>query len=242
MTTDVSALQVESTQVDARFRVPPGYERALRFGAYWTMIISPYMVLYLALVIFSGLQNDSGSMAAILEFAGSSPVAFIATAVLDGLFHVLFFVTVIALFILLRQAYPVQASLLLVCGTWQMLMGFTKGLISSFVFTSLGSAYLAAGTALRAAFLPTATAFDGLHSALQWMDSLGVMCVWILVSLLPRSTNLPRPVRWLGWIMAVAILAPDPAFLLVVFLSPFWLFLLGRWMLRLTAPGERNLP
>ena len=81
-----------------------------------------------------------------------------------------------------------------------------------------------------------------MHSALQWMDSLGVMCVWILVSLLPRSTNLPRPVRWLGWIMAVAILAPDPAFLLVVFLSPFWLFLLGRWMLRLTAPGERNLP
>ena len=129
-----------------------------------------------------------------------------------------------------------QASLILVCGTWQMLLGFTKGMISSFVFPSLGSAYLAAGPALQAGFIPVASAFDGLHSALQWMDSFGVMFVWILVSLLPRSTNLPRPVRWLGWIMAVAILAPDPAFLLAVFLSPFWLFLLGRWMLRLTDP------
>jgi hypothetical protein len=74
---------------------------------------------------------------------------------------------------------------------------------------------------------------DGLRNALQWMDSLGVMFVWIIVSSLPQSTNLPRGVRWLGWIMTVAILSPDPAFLLVVLLSPFWLFMLGRWMRRL---------
>jgi uncharacterized membrane protein len=239
MTTSVSVLGAESRPEDVGFRVPPGYERAVRFGAYWTMIISPYMILYLILVILTGLQNDPGGTAAILEIAGNSPVAFIATAILDGLFHALFFVTVIALFMILREAFPVQASLILVCGAWQMLMGFTKGMISSFVFPSLGSAYLAADPALQAGFIPVASAFDGLHSALQWMDSLGLMLIWILVSLLPRSTNLPRPVRWLGWIMAVAILAPDPAFLLVVFLSPFWLFLLGRWMLRLTDPKGR---
>ena len=66
------------------------------------MIISPYMILYLILVILTGLQNDLGGMAAILEFAGSSPVAFIANAILDGLFHGLLFVTVIALFMILR--------------------------------------------------------------------------------------------------------------------------------------------
>jgi hypothetical protein len=41
------------------------------------------------------------------------------------------------------------------------------------------------------------------------------------------------PVRWLGWIMTLGILTPDPGFLLVVLLSPFWLFMLGRWMKRL---------
>jgi len=197
------------------------------------MFISPYMILYLLLVILLGLPNGTGGMAGLLAFAGNSPAAFIATAILDGLFHFLLFVTVITLFILLREAYPVQASLILVGGTWQMLIGFTKGMISSFVFPSMGSAFLAAGPALQATYLPVANAFDGLHSALQWMDSFGVVFVFILVSLLPPTTNLPRPVRWLGWIMAVALLAPDPAFLLVVLLSPFWLFLLGRWMLRL---------
>ena len=122
------------------------------------------------------------------------------------------------------------ASLLLICGAWQMLMGFTKGLISAYVFPQLGSAYLAADSALQASIIPTATAMDGLRNALQWMDSLGVMFVWIIVSLLPQSTNLPRGVRWLGWIMTVAILSPDPAFLLVILLSPFWLFMLGRWI------------
>ncbi len=58
MTTDASALRVELKAEDLGFRVPPGYERAVRFGAYWTMIISPYMILYLILVILSGLQND----------------------------------------------------------------------------------------------------------------------------------------------------------------------------------------
>jgi hypothetical protein len=120
-----------------------------------------------------------------------------------------------------------------------MLIGFTKGLFSAYTFTSLGAAYLGADEALRATVVTVATAADGLHTALQWMDSYGSMFVWMLVSLLPISVGLPRPVRWLGWIMTLGILTPGPGFLLVVLLSPFWLFLLGRWMKRLTVHPKR---
>ena len=237
MATDVAAFQVESTSNDLHFRIPSGYERWIRFGANWTMIISPYLILYFIMVIVLGAADDANNMAGTLEFAGKSPVPYIATVFLDGLFHALAFITFVALFTALRSTFPVQANLILVCGTWQMLMGFTKGLIASFVFPRLGLAYLAADPTLRSALIPVASAMDGLRMALQWMDSLGVMFGWILVSLLPQSSNLPRLVRWLGWIMAFGILVPEvifPGFALVILLSPLWLFLLGRWMKRLT--------
>ena len=225
---------------DSTFHIPSGYERSIRFGANWTMIISPYLILYFIMVIVLGGGGDnSNNIAGLLESAGKSPTSYIAIVFLDGLFHALAFVTFVTLFASLREAFPVQASLILICGAWQMLIGFTKGLIASYVFPQLGMAYLTADTTLRTALIPVAGALDGLRNALQWMDSLGVMFGWILVSLLPQSTNLPRPVRWLGWIMTFGILAPDPGFLLVILLSPPWLFMLGRWMKRLTlAPKE----
>jgi len=237
MTTDVAALPVESTSSDLHFQIPLGYERWVRLGATWTMIISPYLILYFIMVIVLGAVDDANNMAGTLEFAGKSPVPYIAVVFLDGLFHALAFITFVTLFTMLRVAFPVQANLILVCGTWQMLMGFTKGLIASFVFPRLGLAYLAADPTLRSALIPVASTMDGLRMALQWMDSLGVMFGWILVSLLPQSSNLPRLVRWLGWIMAFGILVPEaifPGFALVILLSPLWLFLLGRWMKRLT--------
>jgi hypothetical protein len=136
----------------------------------------------------------------------------------------------------------VQASLILVCGAWQMLIGFTKGLISANIYPSLGASYLSADEPLRATLLAIASAADGLHSALQWMDSFGSMFVWILVSLLPQAVGLPRSVRWLGWIMTLGLVVPEPGFLLVVLLSPFWLFMLGRWMKQLsTAEDARRI-
>jgi len=117
-------------------RVASGYDRALLFGGNWTMIISPYRILYFILVILVGSANGAGSIAATLEFAGDSPLAFQATAFLDGLFHALFFVTVIAVYIAIRAAFPVRASLLLVCGAWQMLMGISSS-IWSMVWKSL---------------------------------------------------------------------------------------------------------
>jgi hypothetical protein len=219
---------------DSKFQISSGYERGIRFGATWTMVISPYLILYFILIFTLGGGDSSGDIAAELGFAGSSPIAYKAIAILDGLFHALFFITTVTLFAILRSAYPVRASLILVCGAWQMLIGYTKGLFSSYTFTSLGSAYLSADETLRATLVTVASAAEGLHTALQWMDSYGSMFVWILVSLLPSAVGLPRPVRWLGWIMTLGILGPDLGFLLVVLLSPFWLFLLGRWMKRLT--------
>src|SRR6266498_852172 len=235
MTTDIATLHVESTSDDSHFQLPSGYERWVHFGANWTMVISPYLTLYFIMVIALGAGGDnSNNMDALLKTAGSSPISYIAVVFLDGLFHALVFITFVALFASLRESFPVQANLILVCGAWQMLMGFTKGLISSITFTQLGSAYITGDAALRAALIPAANVDYGLRMALQRMDSLGVMFVWMLISLLPQATNLPRSVRWLGWIMALGILAPDPGFLLVILLSPIWLFLLGRWMKRLT--------
>ena len=217
---------------ESLIEIPPGYQQAIRFGANWTMFISPYLILYFVMVIAIG-GASSDDIGQTLEFAGKSPVAFGATVLLDGLFHVLFFVTVVTLFATIRLTWPVRASLILVCGAWQMLMGFTKALSSLMTFTQLGAAYIAGDAALRATLLPVAAGEYGLWQALQWMDSLGVMVIWLIVSLLPPGAGLPRPVRWLGWIMALAILSPDPAFLLVILLSPVWLFLLGRWLKRL---------
>ncbi len=231
--------------IDVHFRIPSGYERAIRFGANWTMLISPYLILYLIMVIALGRGgDDSNNMGALLTSAGGSPGPYIAVVFLDGLFHALVFITVVALFASLREVFPVQANLILVGGAWQMLMGFTKGLISPFVFPRLGSAFIAADATLRSAIIPVASAMDSLRNALQWMDSLGVLFGWILVSLLRQSTNLPRPVRWFGWIMAFGILVPEslfPGLLLVILLSPPWLFMLGRWMKRLTlVPKEAS--
>jgi hypothetical protein len=217
---------------ESLLKVPSGYERAIRFGATWTMAISPYMILYFIMVILVG-AGDTDGITSTLEFAGNSSLAFQATVFLDGFFHALFFITVATLFVILRESFPVRAGLILVCGAWQMLFGLSKGLISAYVFPQLGTAYLAADTTLRSALIPTAGAMDGLRNALQWMDSLGVLFVWVLVSLLPQSTGLPRSVRWLGWILVVGILSPGPGFLLVILLSPPWLFLLGRWMKKL---------
>ena len=210
--------------------IPGGYQRGLRFGALWTMIISPYLILYFIMVIIIGGLADDGTVAQTLEFAGNSSLAFDTTIFLDGLFHVLFIVTVVTLFGLLRQNWPVRAHLILAAGVWQMVIGFTKALITIMSFNQLGAAYVHADSVLQTFLIPVAASQDGVRMALQWMDSLGVLCVWVLVSSLPLAAGLPRIVRWLGWVMAVAILSPDPAFLLVILLSPAWLFLLGRWM------------
>jgi len=221
--------------------IPTGYQRGIRFGSVWTMIISPYLILYFIVIILIGGLADNSDMAQTLEFAGKSPFAFDTTVFLDGLFHVLFIVTAVNLFTILRSNWPVRANLILAAGVWQMRMGFTKALISIMSFNQLGAAYIHADSALQTLLIPMAASQDGVRMALQWMDSWGVLWVWVLVSLLPSAAGLPRIVRWLGWIMTIAILGPDPSFLLVILLSPAWLFLLGRWMKDL-VPSVTSVP
>ena len=142
---------------DPLLEVPPGYERWIRHGAEWTMLLSPYLMLYFVLVFaLGGASIGSSSVGATLQFAGSSPLEFGAIVVLDGLFHVLFFATVVTLFAALRSRWPVRASLLLVFGAWQMVVGLTKALSSWFTFTHLGAAYVGGGEALRETLLPVA--------------------------------------------------------------------------------------
>ena len=216
--------------------IPPGYHRWIRFGANWTMITSPYLLLYFILFFAIGGESSiSGEMAQTLEIAGKQPVVFGATVLLDGLFHVVFFVTVVTLFAAFRLRWPVRASLLLVAGAWQMIMGFTKGLSSLYTFTSLGDAYVAGDAALRATLLAVAAGEFGLRRALQDMDTYGVMAILIIVSLIPADGAVPRAVRWLGWILTLAFLSPGPSFLVVVLLLPIWLFLIGRWLKRLLS-------
>ena len=136
--------------------IPSGYQRVLRFGALWTMIISPYLVLYFILIILIGGLSDKSDMAQALEIAGRSPLAFDAMVLLDGLFHVLFIVTVVTLFTILRLNWPARATLILTAGVWQMLMGFTKAMISMMSFNQLSAAYIHADPALQNFLIPVA--------------------------------------------------------------------------------------
>jgi hypothetical protein len=223
----------------SRLEIPPGYQRAIRFGANWTLITSPYRILFLVVVLaIGGAAIDWEDIGQVLEIAGTSPVAFGAPLVFAGLFHVLFFVTVVTLFAALRVRWPVRASLLLVCGAWETIMVCTMLLHWFFTLTSLGTAYVAGDAALRATLIPAATAADGLRQAFHQMNSFGLAIIWIMISLLPFESGLPRAVRWLGGILALALFAPDPSFALVIVLNPIWMFLLGRWLKRLPTADE----
>jgi hypothetical protein len=217
--------------------IPAGYQRAIRFGANWTLATSPYLPLsFVASLALGGMPIARGEIGPALEIAGKSPVVFGAIVMLDAVFHALFFVSAVTLFAVLRQRWPVRASLILTGGAWQMIIGLTKGLSSAFTFTRLGAAYVVGDSAVKTLLLPVASGEYGLRLALQAMDGCGVMVVWLIISLFPSGIGLPRLVRWVGWLLILALLIATPAggptFLLVVLLFPVWLFLIGRWLQR----------
>ncbi len=220
-----------TAETDSGFSIPAGYQRAVRWGANWTQIISPYLPLYfVTILLLGGFDYGNGGVGQMLEFAGKAPNAFSTIVFLDGLFHVLFFGTVMTLFALLHARWPVWSTFLVAAGIWQMIAGFAKILISAHTFTALGAAYITGDAALKAILIPVATSADALNQGLQQMDSIGVAIVWVLIALLPAAVGLPRSIRWLSWILVVALMGPDPGFLLVVLLSPVWMFLMGRWL------------
>jgi hypothetical protein len=214
--------------------------RALRLAAFFTMAVTAfYPLLFLGSgFLFLQLTGDFPiadlSTRAGLAYAGRFPTAATIGSLTDGLAHVIFFVTFVAVFAVLRRRWPVRATLIVVGAAWQMVVGLTKALTSAYIITSLGTLYLATPLSGRGAFLPVGTLAQGLRQGLQDMDTYGVVAVWLMISLLPRATNIPRLVRWLGVVMSVAILQPwwDFGFPLALLLAAVWAVSLGLWLKR----------
>src|SRR4051812_42849935 len=86
--------------------IPLGYERWIRYGANWTLLIRPYLILSFVLIFAIGGAAIGVGSRATLELAGKSPFVFGTAVMLDGFFHVLFFPTVGTLFTALRLRWP----------------------------------------------------------------------------------------------------------------------------------------
>jgi hypothetical protein len=217
--------------------------RAVRIAAFFTMAVTAfYPLLFIASgFLFLQLTGDFGipdlSTRAGLAYAGRFPTVATIGSLADGFSHVVFFVTFVAVFAVLRRSFPVQATLIVVGAAWQLVVGLTKALTSVYIITSLGTLYLATPLSGRAAFLPVGTLAQGLRQGLQDMDTYGVVAVWLLLALLPRATGMPRLVRWLGVVMTVAILQPwwDFGFPLALLLAAVWAISLGLWLKRQAA-------
>lgn len=214
--------------------------RALRIAAFFTIAVTAFYPLLFLGVGFLFLQLTGNfplpdlSMTAGLAYAGQFPTATIIGSVADGFGHVVFFVTFVAVFAVLRRSFPVRATLIVVAAAWQMIVGLTKALTSAYIIPSLGTLYLATPLSGRGAFLPVGTLAQGLRQGLQDMDTYGVVAVWLMVALLPGATGMPRLVRWLGVVMAIAILQPwsEFGFPLALLLAAVWAILLGLWLKR----------
>ncbi len=231
--------------IPERLQIPPGSGRGIRFGAIWTMAVTaPYFLLFvvvsLVIVLLTGVQPPREFGSAGLEFAGKFPAAVVVGQLVEGLQHVVLFVSFVTLFAALRRRWPVRASLILVFGAAQMIVGTTKVMIVQLMFIRLGDAYVHAGAAAKAAFLAVAAGAEGLRLGLQSIDGLGVSAVLVMLSLLPRESRLPRVVRWLGWgqVAALLLATPEgPTFFMAMLLLPFWAVLVGRWLKQL-ATGD----
>lgn len=214
--------------------------RALRIAAFFTMAVTAFYPLLFIGVGFLFLQLTGNfplpdlSTRAGLAYAGQFPTATIIGSLADGFSHVVFFVTFVAVFAVLRRGFPVRATLIVVAAAWQLVVGVTKALTSAYIIPSLGTLYLATPLSGKGAFLPVGTLAQGLRQGLQDMDTYGVIAVWLMLALLPRATSMPRLVRWLGVFMTVAILQPwwDFGFPLALLLAAIWAILLGLWLKR----------
>ena len=214
--------------------------RAVRIAAYFTMAVTAFYPLlfigagFLTILLTGDIGIPDLSTRAGLAYAGRFPTAVTIGSLADGFSHVVFFVTFVAVFAVLRRSFPVRATLILVCAAWQLVVGVSKALTSVYIITSLGTLYLATPLSGRGAFLPVGTLAQGLRQGLQDMDTYGVIAIWLLVALLPAATGMPGLVRWLGVAMAVAILQPwwDLGFPLALLLAAVWAILLGLWLKR----------
>jgi len=218
--------------------------RALRIAALFTMAVTgPYAVLFLVPLFLSVAITGNAffpdlATSAGLDYAGRFPTAVLIGYIGESLDAVAIFVSFVAVFAVLQKRWPVWAHLLLILAAWSMILGLTKALTSVDMATSLGASYLAANAVGKAALLPLGGVVGGLRQGLQDMDTYGLIVAWVLITLLPKATGMPRWVRWLSLAMSVGYLLPFDGpigFFTFTLLIPFWAFLLGRWLLRQAA-------
>ena len=119
--------------------------RALRIAAYFTMIVTTLYPLlfigtgFLFLQLTGNFPIPDLSTRAGMAYAGRFPTVATLGCLADGFSHVVFFVTFVAVFAVLRRRWPVRATLIVVGAAWQLVVGLTKALTSVYIITSLGS-------------------------------------------------------------------------------------------------------
>lgn len=227
-------------------QVPAGYGRGVRLGALFTMwIAAPWALLVFPLAII--VQNVTGAGpyhpldAVGLEQAGKFPAMIMLEHAFDGFWHFAFFLPLLAVTVAIARRWPTRAALLFFLAAASLLFGWAKTLIAIYTVLPLGTHYMAADAAGKAAILATGTSYDGLYTGLQSMDTYPIVLAFILVALLPAESGLSRWIRGLGWVLAVTLGVPFddllglsmPVFFLVgIVVLPAFFILLGRWLIR----------
>jgi hypothetical protein len=229
---------------------PPGYGRSLsQLAGFTRWITAPWILLVIASAITVQSVTGVGAFHALdqagLEQAGHFGGLVAAASMLDGTNHLVFFVTWVGVFIAIFRVWPVRAALVLVLGAISLAFGLTKAITSSYLATSLGATYLADPTA-KDSLLAAGKVADGLRAGLQDMDTYSLAAIWVMLALVPSNAELGRTVRIMGWILASALIldglihllgVDSPLFVVVVLVSPFYFFLLGNWLKRLSRNG-----
>lgn len=217
----------------------------------WILLLIPTAILVNSITGIGPFPELDGSG---LEQAGRYPGLVWLPALVDGLTHAVVFVTALTAFAVLRTRWPVRSAALLVFGALQMLFGMAKAVTSGYIATGLGAAYLSADAAARASFLPAGIVAGNLRTGLQDMDTYAVVVLVLLFAVLPRPSRIPRAVRIIGPVIAVALSVADPllslvgvhdapTFFLVIVLFPPYFFILGTWLKRKAsmAPGGAEI-
>jgi len=226
----------------------PGAARGLRIAGNFTLSVTAFYGILLIGAIFLSIAltgnvffPDLGTSDG-LTYAGQHPIALAFGYIADALDGAVFFVTIAAVYATLRTRWPMWAQLILIGGVGALIAVWAKALVSLDVDSSLGASYLAASAAGKAALLPLGEMAAGIRQGLQDLDTYPLLAAWILIAILPKATRMPRLVRWLGVVMAVAFLLPfgPIGFLIASLVTPAWAIPLGRWLKREATASLSN--
>lgn len=230
----------------------PGATRGLRIAATFTMSVTAfYGLLLLGAIILSIVLTGNAFFPDLgtpdgLVYAAHYPAAVGFGYLGDAVYGTVFFVSLVAVFAVLRPRWPVWAQLILIGGIGELLAVWAKNLVSFYMASSLGASYLAADAAGKVALLPLGGVAAGIRQGLQDLDTYTLIAAWILIALLPKATGMPRLVRWMGVALSIAFVLPfgPIGFFIAVAVTPVWAIPLGLWLKRAasTHPPTSTMP